>query len=49
MRPKPGAISNRHFPDERHDFGGSKIDAVLDSYDDASNPTFAKMALEGGC
>ena len=27
---KPGAISNRHFPDERHDFGGSKIDAVLD-------------------
>ena len=26
-----------------------KIDAVLESYDDASNPTFAKMALEGGC
>ena len=26
-----------------------KIDAVLDSYEDASNPTFAKMALEGGC
>jgi len=26
-----------------------KIDKVLDSYEDASNPTFAKMALEGGC
>ena len=26
-----------------------KIDKVLDSYADASNPTFAKMALEGGC
>ena len=26
-----------------------KIDAVLDSYDDASNASFAKMALEGGC
>jgi len=26
-----------------------KIDAVLDSYDDAANPTYAKMALEGGC
>jgi taurine transport system substrate-binding protein len=26
-----------------------KIDKVLDSYDDASNATFAKMALEGGC
>ena len=26
-----------------------KIDAVLDSYDDASNPTFAQMALDGGC
>ena len=26
-----------------------KIDTVLDSYEDASNPTYAKMALEGGC
>ncbi len=26
-----------------------KIDKVLDSYDDASNAKFAKMALEGGC
>lgn len=26
-----------------------KLDAVLDSYEGASNPTFAKMALEGGC
>ena len=26
-----------------------KIDKVLDSYDGASNATFAKMALEGGC
>ncbi|UCH75608.1 MAG: taurine ABC transporter substrate-binding protein [Rhodospirillales bacterium] len=26
-----------------------KIDRVLDSYKDASNPRFAKMALEGGC
>ena len=26
-----------------------KIDEVLDSYDGASNATFAKMALEGGC
>ena len=26
-----------------------KIDAVLDSYDGAVNPTFAKMAMEGGC
>jgi taurine transport system substrate-binding protein len=26
-----------------------KIDSVLDSYEGASNPTFAKMALEGGC
>jgi taurine transport system substrate-binding protein len=26
-----------------------KIDKVLDSYDDAANPTYAKMALEGGC
>jgi taurine transport system substrate-binding protein len=26
-----------------------KLDAVLDSYGGSSNPTFAKMALEGGC
>ena len=26
-----------------------KIDKVLDSYDGASNATFARMALEGGC
>ena len=26
-----------------------KLDAVLDSYDGSSNPTFAKMALEGRC
>lgn len=26
-----------------------KIDTVLDSYEDASNPTFANMALQGGC
>lgn len=26
-----------------------KIDKVLDSYEGAANPTFAKMALEGGC
>ena len=26
-----------------------KIDKVLDSYDGASNPKFAKMAMEGGC
>ena len=26
-----------------------KIDKVLDSYDGASNASFAKMALEGGC
>jgi taurine transport system substrate-binding protein len=26
-----------------------KIDTVMDSYEDASNPTFAKMAMEGGC
>ena len=26
-----------------------KIDAVLDSYDEASNPTYAQMALDGGC
>lgn len=26
-----------------------KIDKVLDSYKDASNPTFAKMVLDGGC
>jgi taurine transport system substrate-binding protein len=26
-----------------------KLDAVLDSYDGSSNPTFAKMALDGRC